>query len=378
MLRVAALLPLTAALAACSSGPRLGERLQRQGDEIVIAGQYFHTGAPVVLWTDPGGYDAYRVERRFVPLDQADWSKTEQVWKAEKPKADVTPNRYGTRFAGLSDQEKEQVRGGGWTLDQLRDRLDQFVLHYDVCGTSGFCFNILHDHRDLSVHFMIDLDGTIYQTLDVKERAWHATIANDRSVGVELANMGAYPAGKPNPFAEWYGKDKDGRTIITIPPRFKDGGQRDKSATLRPAREEPIVGDVQGGPMVMYDLTPQQYASLARLTATLCATLPRIKPDYPRDAEGRLITQTLTPEQFKAYEGVLGHYHIQDNKQDPGPALNWDWLIAETRRLLKDRPRADPTPEPQAAAASDAAHSRAQAAWRPGRPRPDDPRVTGR
>jgi len=38
------------------------------------------------------------------------------------------------------------------------------------------CFKVLHDHRDLSVHFMLDLDGTIYQTLDLKERAWHATI----------------------------------------------------------------------------------------------------------------------------------------------------------------------------------------------------------
>lgn len=29
------------------------------------------------------------------------------------------------------------------------------------------------------------------QTLDVKERAWHATTANDRSVGVEMCNIGA-------------------------------------------------------------------------------------------------------------------------------------------------------------------------------------------
>lgn len=375
MPRAATALLLALFLAACSPAPRLGDRLPRQGDEIVIAGQYFHTGAPVVLWTDPGGYDAYRVERRFVPLDQADWSKTEQAWRAANPKADATPNRYGTRWAGLSDDEKQQVRGGGWTLAQLQDRLDQFVLHYDVCGTSAFCFNILHDHRDLSVHFMIDLDGTIYQTLDVKERAWHATIANDRAVGVEIANMGAYPVGKPNPFAEWYGKDQAGRTIVTIPPRFKDGGQRLKDADLRPSRDEPVVGRVQHADMVMYDLTPQQYASLARLTATLSATLPKIRPDYPRDAEGRLVTHTLTPEQFRAFQGVLGHYHIQDNKQDPGPALNWDRLIAETRRLLNDRPRTAPPTEPRS---PDAAQSRAQAAWRPGRPRPDDPRVTGR
>ena len=302
---------------------------------------------------------------------KAEWERV--LRKAANPKADATPNRYGTRWAGLTDDEKQQVRGGGWTLAQLQDRVDQFVLHYDVCGTSQACFNILHDHRDLSVHFMIDLDGTIYQTLDVKERAWHATIANDRSVGVELANMGAYPLGKAAPLGEWYAKDKDGRTVITIPSRLKDGGLRDKTTVLRPAREDPVVGEVQHGDMVMYDLTPQQYASLAHLTATLSATLPKIRPDYPRDAQGKLITHTLTPEQFGAFQGVLGHYHIQDNKQDPGPALNWDWLIAETRGLLKDRPRAEPPTD----AGADAAKSRAQAAWRPGRPRPDDRRVTG-
>ena len=40
---------------------------------------------------------------------------------------------------------------------------------------------------------MLDLDGTIYQTLDLKEGAWHATVANGRSIGIEIANIGAYP-----------------------------------------------------------------------------------------------------------------------------------------------------------------------------------------
>ena len=35
-------------LPACA--PRAGERLPRKGDEIMIAGQLFHTGTPVVLW----------------------------------------------------------------------------------------------------------------------------------------------------------------------------------------------------------------------------------------------------------------------------------------------------------------------------------------
>ena len=48
-----------------------GTPLPRAGDEIMVAGQLFHTGAPVVLWTDPGGYDAYRTERRFANFEDA-------------------------------------------------------------------------------------------------------------------------------------------------------------------------------------------------------------------------------------------------------------------------------------------------------------------
>jgi hypothetical protein len=71
-----------------------------------------------------------------------------------------------------------------------------------------------------SLHFLLDLDGTIYQTLDLKERAWHATTSNARSVGIEIANMGAYGEGEKDPFDEWYARDADGRTRIAIPARF--------------------------------------------------------------------------------------------------------------------------------------------------------------
>ncbi len=342
------LVVLALLLAGCAGSPRLGDRLPRRGDEIVVAGQYFHTGAPVVLWTDPGGYDAYRVERRFAAFERSDWDSTRAEWIAKNDGRVLTPNRYGLRAAGLSEEQREQVRGGGWSLDQLQDRIDQFVLHYDVCGTARQCFNILHDHRGLSVHFLIDLDGTIYQTLDLKERARHATIANDRSVGVEIANMGAYQVGKPNPFDQWYATDNAGRTVITIPPRFKDGGLRvapTAERPLRPRGDKPIVGTVQGMDLVMYDLTDAQYESLAKLSATLCTVLPRIRPDYPRDEQGRLVTRMLTEDRFSAFGGILGHYHVQTNKQDPGPALDWDWLIDETKRLMRERPAAaEPAP----------------------------------
>src|SRR3954469_12618492 len=174
-------------LAGCHLPPHPGSFVQRQGDEIMVAGVAVHTGTRVILWSDPDGYDAYRVERRFAPLDKSDWEHSHQEVK------DLTsPNRYNLRKAGLSEEEIERVRGGGWDLPTLQKVVDQFVIHFDVCGVSRQCFKVLHDYRDLSVHFMLDLDGTIYQTLDLKERAFHATSSNTRSIGIEIANMGAY------------------------------------------------------------------------------------------------------------------------------------------------------------------------------------------
>lgn len=307
-------------------GPRPGARLDRRGDEIVVCGQLFHTGTPVVLWTDPGGYDAYRVERRFSSWTNADWATSQSQVKALE-----TPNRYGLRRRVLSSQEIEQVRGGGWDLPLLQRVVDQFVIHYDASGTSRRCFETLHDRRGLSVHFMLDIDGTLYQTLDLKERAWHATIANDRSIGIEIAQAGAFPVNQTNRLADWYGTDSKG-TYLKIPERPQPSGIRTAGFHGRPARPEPIEGEIHGQRLIQYDFTPEQYASLAKLTAALCRVFPKLRCDYPRDAHGELIAGKLDDEQWQNYSGLLGHYHVQRDKVDPGPAFQWDTLIRQARR----------------------------------------------
>lgn len=313
----------------CSTMHRVGEVAPRKGDEIVAAGQFFHTGTAVVLWLEPGGYDAYRVERRFSPLQKSDWETS----RTNNPNLH-TPNRYNLRKKSLTPGQIEQVRGGGWDLPLLQQVVDQFVIHFDVCGTSRTCFKVLQDGRGLSVHFMLDLDGTIYQTLDLKERAWHATISNDRSVGIEIANMGAYGLNGKNPFAEWYKTEANGVTTLTLPERYGDGGIRTPGFVGHPARPEPLRGNIQGEDLVQYDFTPEQYKALIKLTAALCKIFPRIKCEYPTDASGKLIPHKLPDEKLADYHGVLGHYHIQTNKNDPGPAFQWDLVIGNARKLL--------------------------------------------
>jgi N-acetyl-anhydromuramyl-L-alanine amidase AmpD len=319
-----------------------GKRLARTGDEIIVAGQLFHTGAPVVTWTDPGGYDAYRTERRFAPWEKSSWNATTQeaaTLKAEGRKVPFEldgPARFGIRWQQLDPNTLERVRGGGWDLATLQQNVDQFVYHYDVCGTSRQCFKILHDIRGLAVQFMLDSDGTIYQTMDLKDAAWHATKSNFRSVGIEIANIGAYPVNdKSQTLDQWYRKDANGRTRMVLPAFLaKNSGIRTPDFIAYPAHNEAIVGKVQGQELRMYDLTPQQYDSLIKLTATLCTVLPKINCDAPRDSSGNIVDHALTDEEWANYQGLMGHYHVQTNKTDPGPAFDWNKVIGGARKLM--------------------------------------------
>jgi N-acetyl-anhydromuramyl-L-alanine amidase AmpD len=272
------------------------------------------------LWTDPAGYNAYQLDPRFAPAREA---------LEKKEEASTLPHHAQRR--GLSAEQAEKVRAGGWDLPLLQEVVDQFVIHFDACGTSRTCFEVLQ-RRGLSVHFMLDLDGTIYQTLDLKEAAWHATIANSRSIGIEIANLGADPVDESDRLDRWYKRDPDGLVRIAI-PEANDPEGRLKNRVARPARNEPVVGTIQGQTLRQYDLTPEQYESLIRLTATLVSVFPRINLDYPRDESGVLIRHKLPDADYARYHGILGHYHVQTNKVDPGPAFQWDKLIEGSRKL---------------------------------------------
>lgn len=310
---------------------RPGSEARRRGDEIIACGRLFHTGTPVVTWLDPGGYDAYRVERRFAPWPKSDWEGT-----AAEGRQPATPNRYGLRRDQLSSNQLERVRGGGWSLPELQERVDQFVLHFDATGTSRRCFEVLHDLRGLSVHFLLDVDGTIYQTLDLKERAWHATTSNSRSIGVEIAQAGAYPPVQRRRLEPWYAHDARG-VRLTFPAWVTPTGIRTPGFIGRPARPDPILGTIQGQELIQYDFTPEQYAALARLAAALGQVFPRLRLDFPRDAAGRVVREKLPDPALQNYAGILGHYHVQTDKVDPGPAFDWDRLQAGIRSAQRRR-----------------------------------------
>jgi len=274
--------------AGCKAAPAPRILARPPSDEIVVCGQRFHIGTPVVTWDQFPGYSFYGKDPCFTP--------------------------------------------GPKDLEALRGQIDQFVLHYDVCGISKTCYQVLLE-RKLSVHFMLDVDGTLYQALDLAERAWHATKSNQRSIGVEIANLGAYPPGKGAILEQWYTEDADG-PVLTPPARIADAGVRTSGFVARPARWQKVVGVTQGEELEQYDFTLEQYAALEKLAAGLARVFPRITPDAPRAADGSVANAVLSDEAWAQFHGILGHYHVQQNKADPGPAFDWEPFLAGLRKEL--------------------------------------------
>jgi N-acetylmuramoyl-L-alanine amidase len=257
-----------------AKGPALADRaLDAPGTSIIAAGQPFEVGRPVVLWRDRQGFDAYQTRC----IDQNGGC------------CDGASKRYGAR-KGVEDRN----------LGELQAAVSQLVLHFDGCVNSRSCFKSMHNRPrpsgngcGLSAHFMIDADGTIYQTLDVVERAFHAEEANSDSIGVEICNRGRVDR------SEW----------PKLPPDY----------ATRVTREVVINGDKHEA----YEFRPEQYDALIALTRTLLRVFPNIKPMIP-EIDGRPIMDTL-PDPL-AFAGILGHLHIEKKKWDPG-ALDWERIL---------------------------------------------------
>ncbi len=297
-------------LAACRASAALPRERFPAGHEIVVGGERVPVDAPVVLWTMDPFYDAHAERPRFA-------------------QEGLVGKRYQPGRAARSTELAAAVERDGWTPANLREQIDLFVLHYDACGTSRACFRVLQDERQLSVHFLLDLDGTIYQTLDLREQAWHARAANPRSIGIEIAHVGAFPPEERDKLARWYEWTEEGVRLL-LPPAVGDGGLR-TSFGGRPARQGFVRGPIHGATFVQPDFTSEQYRSLAALAAALARVFPHIALAAPRHADGTVRTDALSDEEEAAFHGILGHYHLQADKRDPGPAFDWERFLAEAR-----------------------------------------------
>lgn len=239
----------------------------RMGSEIVVCGQRFEVDHPVVTFEDRRGYSFY------IPHRTDDISKI----YASHPAQGL--ERRAARF------RRRRMMGRSRSLSRLQRVVRQLVVHLDGCRDARMCYNVLHNQRGLSVHFMVDNDGTVYQGLDLADCAFHAGGVNEVSIGIELQNRGdaaRYPDYYPQ-----------GRGTVTC--------------------------RVHGVQFLAYDFTDAQYEAMIRLSRVLTRIFPQIQLRSPQ-AAGEPVWTTISG--LRSWAGFLGHYHVDREKWDPGP---WDF-----------------------------------------------------
>lgn len=239
---------------------------------IVVCGRKFDIGARVVLWDEPHGCNAY---------DTAPYAVTRHDRRSgtEKRVVLVKGRRYSKRTVILKP-----------SFEKLQRIVKQFFLHHSGLYCSRDTFNVLHNQRGLSVHFILDDDGTLYQTLDLREKAWHGGGCNPMSVGIEI----------------------DSRADARKRPYAYDAAHQRKYG-VGPRR---IVSDIINGHRYLgFDYNDAQYATLIRLGMVLLEVFPLIRPIFPVNASGQLVKSTLAKP--KNHRGLICHYHASRSKWDP-------------------------------------------------------------
>jgi N-acetyl-anhydromuramyl-L-alanine amidase AmpD len=182
---------------------------------------------------------------------------------------------------------------GGWRPRLRGSAVDLLVLHHDGCRSSRQCFDVLLQ-RGLSVHLMLDRDGTIYQALDLREaQAFHAGEVNARSVGVEICNPELVERNDP----------QDPRPVVAL--EVTNAGSAGARRLVLGFYKEQVAATI----------------ALAKAVSGIFG-LPSRLPQATSSTSTAGVTRGVDPRvAANQYSGTCGHYHVKDSKVDPGVSL---------------------------------------------------------
>jgi hypothetical protein len=139
--------------------------------------------------------------------------------------------------------------------------------------------------KGLSVHFIVDAAGVVYQMADTELRAAHAGDVNATSIGIEYVNRG---------------------NAITNPNR----------GTPRKI----VTATLQGKPARYCEMSEAQMRVGVKLNRLLC-NLYGMELRVPLEADGTLILRELSSKELARFTGSIGHLHVEPFKLDPGEGL---------------------------------------------------------
>lgn len=240
---------------------------------IIIDGRLFDIGVRVVKWHEKEGFSGYDVSTVLVK-ERDERSEGYTVRR-------IRGARYGKRRDGYNS-------------------ITQFMFHHTGGDGDGAArvYDTLHNKRRLSVHFVIDDDGTVFQFLDPFAKAWHAGSHNNCSVGVE---MNLFPL--VNKKTNYYSEKRNART---------NNVHHEIGEQLR-----------NGQKYRCFQMPEKQVDSGARLAAGVWAGLYKVTGEE-RFTETPLFPSTdigsIHSSAFKGardHVGLIGHFQATRRKIDP-------------------------------------------------------------
>ena len=196
---------------------------------------------------------------------------------------------------------------GGNETDQGKN-IYQIAIHYDATGSAKQTFGVLCS-RGLSTHFCIDQDGNLYQYLDCAHIAWATNACSMHSIAVDMHNP-------VNVKAKSYNRLKVARTIERGVIQGKNremlgyfDAQFDTFVALLKALTSPVPGYADPG---LTDWIPLRRFGNNRFA--------------PPSENGVDVIDHLVSG-IEKFEGMIGHYHCNPEKMDPGPAFDWHRIL---------------------------------------------------
>lgn len=255
--------------------------MRKPSGDLIIAGKTFRTDAKIINFREPPYWDASKEYCLPTSTDPSPRCKPGGV-----PYGNL-PHPYTRRYAYRGPLARYRDNP---PLDAVKAVIKQFVVHHDGCSSADMCFQVLQNERGLSCHFLIDNDGTIYQTIDLALMAYHAAQWNTASIGVEFCNRG------------------DAKKE----PNYYSSGRFGPKRDVKPVR-------INGHTILAFDFTPAQYDSFIRLGRALQRILPNLPAEFPQSSPGVQSWESLPPSASFGFSGYIGHYHLTNQKWDPGP-----------------------------------------------------------
>lgn len=216
---------------------------------------------------------------------------------------------FWNRVRVYTEKDSLKMEGKNWYSFQGKpDRGPiQFVNHWDATLSSTSCVKIIN-RRELSMHFCIDNDGTIYQLMDMQDAAFQAgnKFSNIIGLGVEISNA-FYTK-----YQSWYKKKGFGARPIA------------EGTRLHGRKIEDHLG--------FYDIQLEALAALWECVSYACGIPLEI-------CKTKGVDEACVSGDFS---GFINHYNLTDRKIDCA-SLDMELVLAMALQIRQERDLEDAT-----------------------------------